>query len=229
MATVLIVDDDRQLRKLLRAYLEQESISVLEAGSGEEALATIDRAAPGLVLLDVRLPGLDGFEVLRRLDAAGVRVPVILVTSLEDEVDQLVGYRLGAVDYVVKPVSPKVLAAKVKSFTSRIVEGEAAEKRTVCGPLVVEHDAHRVLVGDEEVPLTRLEFGLLAALAQHPGWVYSRDHLLMEVWGIDAGTIETRLVDQHVTNLRRKLAAAGADGLVLTVRGLGYKLTSSVS
>jgi DNA-binding response OmpR family regulator len=226
VATVLIVDDDRPLRKLLRAYLEEESITVVEAGSGEEALATIERAAPGLVLLDVRLPGMDGFEVLRRLDTAGARVPVMLVTSLEDEVDQLVGYRLGAVDYVVKPVSPKVLAAKVKSFTSRIVEGEAPPSRTVYGPLVIEHDAHRVLVDGAEVQLTRLEYGLLAALAEHPGWVYSRDHLLLQVWGIDAGTIETRLVDQHVTNLRRKLAAAGADGLVHTVRGLGYRLSA---
>jgi DNA-binding response OmpR family regulator len=224
MATVLIVDDDRQLRKLLRAYLEQESVVVIEAASGEDALATIDRAAPALVLLDVRLPGIDGFEVLRRLDTAGARVPVMLVTSLEDEVDQLVGYRLGAVDYVVKPVSPKVLAAKVKAFVSRVVEADATPQRTVCGPLVIEHDAHRVLVDGAEVALTRLEFGLLAALAEHPGWVYSRDHLLLEVWGIDAGTIETRLVDQHVTNLRRKLAAAGADGVVRTVRGLGYSL-----
>ena len=111
----------------------------------------------------------------------------MLVTSLEDEVDQLVGYRLGAVDYVVKPVSPKVLAAKVKAFTSRIAEGEAPPNRTVCGPIVIEHDAHRVLVDGVEVQLTRLEYDLLAALAEHPGWVYSRDHLLLEVWGIDAG------------------------------------------
>jgi DNA-binding response OmpR family regulator len=227
VTTVLLVDDDRQLRKLLRAYLEQESISVLEAASGEEALATIARVAPTLVLLDVRLPGIDGFEVLRRLDTSGARVPVMLVTSVEDEVDQLVGYRLGAVDYVVKPVSPKVLAAKVKSFASRVVEVDAAPQRTVCGSLVVEHEAHRVLVDGAEVALTRTEFGLLAALAEHPGWVYSRDHLLLEVWGIDGGAIETRLVDQHVTNLRRKLAAAGADGLVHTVRGLGYRLAAS--
>src|ERR671936_2118393 len=135
MASVLLVDDDRELRKLLRAYMEEESISVLEAASGEEALATIDRAAPTLVLLDVRLPGVDGFEVLRRLETSGASVPVILVTSLEDELDQLVGYRLGAVDYVVKQVSPKVLAAKVKAFASRLEPRTDPPAQTAHGPL----------------------------------------------------------------------------------------------
>jgi DNA-binding response OmpR family regulator len=229
VASVLIVDDDRALRKLLRAYLEQESMTVLEAGSGEDALALVDRAPPTLVLLDVRLPGIDGFEVLRRLEAGGSTIPVILVTSLEDELDQLVGYRLGAVDYVVKPVSPKVLAAKVKSFSRRVEAQAGAPTRTICGRLVVEHDAYRALVDDVEVPLTRREFGLLSALVQHPGWTYPRDHLLLEVWGIDAERIETRLVDQHVANLRRKLAAAGADDMVQTVRGLGYRLVAPAS
>lgn len=227
MSSVLIVDDDRALRKLLRAYLEQESVPVLEAETGEEALAVIARSAPALVLLDVRLPGIDGFEVLRRLDASGAKVPVILVTSLEDEVDQLVGYRLGAVDYVVKPVSPKLLAAKVKSFSTRVEARSGGSTRIVCGPLTIELDAQRTLVGDDEVTLTRREFDLLAALAAHPGWIYAREHLLLEVWGIDAERIETRLVDQHVANLRRKLAAAGAGGLVQTVRGLGYRLTAT--
>src|SRR4051794_36704069 len=229
MPSVLIVDDDRALRKLLRAYLEQESISVVEAGSGEEALAAIAQAPPSLVLLDVRLPGIDGFEVLQRLDARGTAVPVMLVTSLEDELDQLVGYRMGAVDYVVKPVSPKILAAKVKSFTSRVPLGTHGPRRTVCGPLVVEHDAMRVTVDDAEVALTRRELGLLATLAEHPGWVYSRDHLLLAVWGIDGGSIETRLVDQHVANLRRKLSAAGAGDLLQTVRGVGYRLAAPSS
>ena len=221
---MLIVDDDRALRKLLRAYLEQESISVVEAGSGEEALVSIAQAPPSLVLLDVRLPGIDGFEVLQRLDARGTSVPVMLVTSLEEELDQLVGYRMGAVDYVVKPVSPKILAAKVKSFTTRVPVGAPGPRRTVCGPLVVEHDAMRVTVDDAEVGLTRREYELLATLAEHPGWVYSRDHLLLAVWGIDGGSIETRLVDQHVANLRRKLATAGAGELLQTVRGVGYRL-----
>jgi DNA-binding response OmpR family regulator len=226
MASVLLVDDDRALRKVLRAYLERESIAVVEAASGEEALASIRRAPPTLVLLDVRLHGIDGFEVLRRIEAAGERVPVFLVTSLEDELDQLVGYRLGAVDYVVKPVSPKVLAAKVRAFVDRIATPAGEPARTVCGPLVVEHEGLRALVDGREVPLTRREYGLLATLAQHPGWVYSRDHLLLEVWGIDAERIETRLVDQHVANLRRKLADAGAEGLVQTVRGVGYRLVA---
>lgn len=226
MATVLLVDDDRALRKLLRAYLQEEAIAVVEAGSGEEALALVARTAPDLVLLDVRLPGIDGFEVLRRLEADGRAVPVILVTSLEEELDQLVAYRLGAVDFVVKPVSPKLLAAKVKAFTRHAATRATGPRRTVCGPLVVEHDALRALVGEAELPLTRREFGLLAALAEHPGWIYPREHLLLEVWGIDAHDVETRLVDQHVANLRRKLAAAGADGVLQTVRGVGYRLVA---
>jgi DNA-binding response OmpR family regulator len=225
VTSALLVDDDRALRKLLRTYLEQESLAVVEASSGEDALAAIARAAPDVVLLDVRLPGIDGFEVLRRLEATGTSVPVILVTSLEDELDQLVGYKLGAVDYVVKPVSPKVLAAKVKAFTSRLEARGGAPSQTVCGPLTVEHDAFRALVNGTEVQLTRREYDLLAALARHPNWVYPRDYLLLEVWGVDAERIETRLVDQHISNLRRKLAAAGADGIVETVRGLGYRLT----
>jgi two-component system response regulator AdeR len=226
MTSVLLVDDDRALRKLLRAYLEQESISVVEAATGEEALAAIERTLPSLVLLDVRLPGIDGFEVLRRLEATGKNVPVILVTSLEDELDQLVGYRLGAIDFVVKPVSPKVLAAKAKAFVGRIGGLPGPRTRTACGPLTIEHDAVRALVDGAEVRLTAREFRLLEALAAHPGWVYSRDHLLLEVWGIDAERIETRLVDQHVANLRRKLTAAGGTGLVETVRGIGYRLAA---
>jgi DNA-binding response OmpR family regulator len=223
-ASVLVVDDDRALRKLIRAYLQEEGIAVLECGSGEEAVALARDHRPSLVLLDVRLPGIDGFEVLRRFEADGLALPVIMLTSLADELDQLVGFRLGAVDYVTKPVSPKLLAAKVKAFVSRVSGHETAQRRTEVGPLVVEHEAHRVLVAGREVALTRREFDLLAALAEHPGWVYDRDHLLLGVWGYAHADVETRVVDQHVANLRRKLEAAGAQGLLETVRGVGYRL-----
>ena len=228
-AAVLLVDDDRAFRKLIRAYLQEEGIGVLESGSGEEAVELAREHRPALVLLDVRLPGIDGFDVLRRFEAAGLELPVIMLTSLSDEIDQLVGFRLGAVDYVTKPVSPKLLAAKVRAFLTRVAGHEASHRRTEIGPLIVEHDAHRVLVAGREVALTRREFDLLAALAEHPGWVYDRDHLMLGVWGYSSADVETRVVDQHVANLRRKLDGAGAQGLVQTVRGVGYRLVAPVA
>lgn len=223
--TVLLGEDDRALRKLLRAYLTEEGITVVEAGTGPEVLDRVREARPDLVVLDVRMPGFDGFETLRRLDAAGLGVPVMFLTSVADEVDQLVGYRLGAVDYITKPVSPKVLAAKVRAFLSRLTSVGAEPRRTVVGPLVIEHDARRVTLAGAELALTRRELGLLTALAEHPGWVYARDQLLAHVWGYD-DVGETRLVDMHIANLRRKLELANVHGLVETVRGVGYRLVA---
>ena len=228
-ATVLVCDDDRALRKLVRAYLQEEGLTVLEAESGEAAIALARQQHPDLLLLDVRLPGIDGFEVLRQLTAAEISLPVILVTSINDEVDQLVAYRLGAVDFVTKPVSPKLLAAKVKAFLTRLALRDDGVHRTVVGPLVIEHDGHRVTIGDREIPLTRRELGLLEALAAHPGWVYDRDYLLSHVLGHDPLAIETRAIDQHIANLRQKLETAGAGGLVQTVRGVGYRLVAPES
>jgi DNA-binding response OmpR family regulator len=228
-ATILVVEDEPAVARGIQYALQQEGYGVTVAPTGEIGLETATTQAPDLVLLDVRLPGIDGFEVLRRLEATGKNVPVILVTSLEDELDQLVGYRLGAIDFVTKPVSPKVLAAKAKAFIARLGGRVEAPATTVCGPVSIEHDAFRALVDGVDVRLTAREFGLLVALADHPGWVYSRNHLLFEVWGIDGERIETRLVDQHVANLRRKLAAAGADGFVETVRGIGYRIAVTAS
>ena len=223
-ATVLVCDDDRALRKLVRAYLQEEGLTVLEAETGEDAVTLARQQHPDLLLLDVRLPGIDGFEVLRRLSAAEIALPVVLVTSIDDELDQLVAYRLGAVDFVTKPVSPKLLAAKVKALLTRLaLRGDAAH-RTVVGELVIEHDGHRVTIAGREIPLTRRELALLEALAAHPGWVYDRDYLLSHVLGHDPLAIETRAIDQHVANLRHKLETAGASGLVQTVRGVGYRL-----
>ena len=164
-AAVLVVDDDRALRKLRARLSQEEGIGVLECGSGEEAVELARERRPSLVLLDVRLPGIDGFEVLRRFEAAGIDLPVIMLTSLSEEVDQLVGFRLGAVDYVTKPVSPKLLAAKVKAFVTasratRERSGAPRSGRSSWSTMrTVSWWAGR------EVALTRREFDLLAALA----------------------------------------------------------------
>ena len=199
--TVLLADDDRALRKLIRAYLSEEGLAVHEAGDGEEALALVRRLSPDLVVLDVTMPRCDGFEVLRRLghDAP----PVMMLTARADEVDQLVGYRLGLLDYVVKPVSPKVLAAKVKALLLRARPAAAEQRPMELGPLRIDAHARDVRNAGRAVDLTRRELDLLLALAEHPGWVYTRDQLLSNVWGYDA-VVETRLVDMQVANLRRR-------------------------
>jgi DNA-binding response OmpR family regulator len=217
--TILLADDDRALRKLIRAYLVEEGLAVHEAADGEEALQLARRLAPDLIVLDVNMPRCDGFEVLRRLgdDAP----PVMMLTARADEVDQLVGYRLGLVDYVVKPVSPKIMAAKVKALLARARPAAVVRKPIELGPLRIDVPARAVTCDGRPVDLTRRELDVLLALAEHPGWVYTRDQLLSHVWGYDA-VAETRLVDMQVANLRRKLGPAAA--LVETVRGVGYRL-----
>jgi DNA-binding response OmpR family regulator len=217
--TVLLADDDRATRKLMRAYLAEVGVAVHEAADGEEAVALARRLSPDLIVLDVLMTGGDGFDVLRRLGSESTP-PVMMLTAVADEVDQLVGYRLGVLDYVVKPVSPKIMAAKVKAMLARM--GSAAPPAAVeVGAIRVDVHSRSVSVAGEPVELTRRELDLLLALAEHPGWVYTRDQLLSTVWGYDAFG-ETRLVDMQIANLRRKLGDAGPQ--VETVRGVGYRL-----
>jgi DNA-binding response OmpR family regulator len=219
--TVLLADDDRATRKLMRAYLSEVGVAVHEASDGEEAVALARRLSPDLIVLDVLMSGGDGFEVLRRLGHD--TPPVMMLTAVGDEVDQLVGYRLGVLDYVVKPVSPKVMAAKVKAMLARM-GGSAPPPAIEVGPLRIDQHARAVTCGGAPVDLTRRELDVLLALAEHPGWVYTRDQLLSTVWGYDPFG-ETRLVDMQVANLRRKLGDAAS--LVETVRGVGYRLRSA--
>lgn len=225
MQKVLVVDDEPQIRTVLRGYLEAEGYDVAEAADGAEALAALREVPPALVLLDVMLPGIDGLEVLRQLRSFSDAY-VILVTARAEEVDKLVGLGVGADDYVTKPFSPREVTARVKAMLRRDNRGD----RTDADPLLLRFDglsvnpAHReVEANGTSVVLSSLEFDLLAALAAEPGRVFSRAQLLEKVWGYDFYGDE-RVVDVHIRSLRARLGDdAGDPHLIATVRGVGYK------
>ena len=221
---VLVVDDEPGIRRVLRGYLEGEGLEVVEAGTGEEAVARVRRATPDLVLLDVMLPDVDGLEVLRRIRTFS-DVYVVLVTARAEETDKLVGLAVGADDYVTKPFSPREVVARVKAVLRRGRGGaEGGTPRLVLDGLVVDPAAHEVHVDGRAVSLSALEFDLLAALAGSPGRVFSRRQLLERVWGYDFYGDE-RVVDVHVRSLRKELGDDAASPRIIgTVRGVGYKL-----
>ena len=222
-ATILVVDDERKIRDLVRSYLEREGYAVLVADSGQRALEAMERAHPDLVVLDLMLPDVSGEEVARSVrDHSGV--PIIMLTAKAGEDDRVTGLRLGADDYLVKPFSPRELVARVEAVLRRASGGAANGPISFDGGgLRIDREAREVLVAGRTVPLTRSEFDLLLALASHPGRVFSRYELTTKVQGYDFDGYE-RTIDAHVKNLRRKL---GEDPkrptYVLTVTGVGYK------
>jgi two-component system alkaline phosphatase synthesis response regulator PhoP len=220
--TILVVDDEPQLVKVLRGYLEQSGFRVVAAGDGPGALAQYKHEKPDLVLLDLNLPGMDGIDVARRLRAAS-QVPIIMVTARVEETDRLIGLELGADDYVTKPFSPREVVARVRAVLRR-TEAQAAPAEVIrVGDVVIDTTRHTVTRGGEEVNLTPTEFGLLAALARDPGRVLNRLQLLEAVQG-DAFEGYERTVDAHVKNLRAKLERdPKKPEYVVTVFGVGYK------
>ncbi len=218
--TILVVDDEPNIVELLRLYLEQEGFGVLAAGDGERALELLERHRPDLVILDLMLPRLDGFEVTRRIRRVS-DVPILMLTARNEDVDSIVGLELGADDYVTKPFNPRALVARVKAVLRRSDPGERRARPVEAGALRMDPSRREAHVGDRRLDLRPREFDLLIALAAEPGVVLSRDRLLEEVWGTDfAG--ETRTIDVHVAEVRRKL---GDDGPAIeTVRGIGYRL-----
>ncbi|MGN6203186.1 MAG: response regulator transcription factor [Solirubrobacterales bacterium] len=218
---ILIVEDEQAIADLLRDYLRREGFAVVWAASGEQALAELGRHPVRLVILDIGLPGIDGFEVCRRLRGR-TSVPILILSAREDEVDRVAGLEAGADDYVVKPFSPRELVARVKAILRRAREGAVAAETLSAGDVQLDHRSHTVSVGGKTVELTGREFELLAALMAHPGAVLSRERLLELAWqGEFPGG--TRTVDVHVAQLRAKL---GRPDLVQTVRGAGYKLAA---
>jgi two-component system, OmpR family, response regulator RegX3 len=224
-ASVLVVDDERKIRELVRPYLERAGYAVLLADCGQGVLETAARAQPDLVVLDLMLPDLPGEEVARSLRSVS-DVPIIMLTAKAAEEDRVAGLRLGADDYLVKPFSPRELAARVDAVLRRARAGrDAGGERFGDGALTIDGDTREVAVDGSPVTLTRSEFDLLAVLASRPGRVWSRYELITRVQGYDHDGYE-RTVDAHVKNLRRKLGDdPRSPRFVGTVTGVGYKLT----
>jgi DNA-binding response OmpR family regulator len=219
-AVVLLVEDEHSIGKLVRSYLVRNGFDVVWVTTGEEALAELARRPVRIVLLDIGLPTIDGFEVCRRIRMRS-RVPILMLTARDEEPDRVAGLEVGADDYVPKPFSPRELVARMKAILRRTAE-RAPEEVLTLGPVVLRRGAREVTVEGVPVELTGKEFDLLACLLEHHGIVLSRDQLLDRVWGMHyfGGT---RTVDVHVAQLRRKL---GLPTLIRTVRGAGYKLVS---
>jgi len=219
--TILVVDDERDIVELVRYNLTQAGYRVVSAMDGRQAVDMARRERPDLVVLDLMLPTLPGAEVARILkqDEKTRTIPILMLTARGEEVDRVVGFELGADDYVVKPFSPRELVLRVQAILRRD-DKETQEERIVHDPLVIDVGAHIVRLKGKEIVLTATEFKLLHRLARRPGRAFSRDQLLSEVWGY-GGEIETRTVDTHMKRLRAKLGPVG--DWIQTVRGVGYR------
>jgi DNA-binding response OmpR family regulator len=215
--TVLLVEDEHSIGSMTRGYLERSGWRVVWVRSGEEALAELGRHQIRIVILDIRLPGIDGFDVARLVRTRS-DVPIVMLTARDEEPDRVAGLELGADDYLTKPFSPRELVARMKAVLRR-TDGRRAEDVLTLEDVVLDRNAREVSVEGRAVELTTKEFDLLATLIENPGVVVSRDQLLDRVWGMTYPG-GTRTVDVHVAQLRRKL---GKPELIRTVRGAGYK------
>jgi two-component system phosphate regulon response regulator PhoB len=220
---VLIVDDERDLVRLLEFNLQQAGFETAVAYGGEGALHKIRQRVPDLVVLDLMLPDLSGTEVCRQIMASPRtrHVPVLMLTARTDEVDRVVGFEVGADDFVTKPFSVRELVLRVRAILRRGAAAEADQEREQVGPIRVDPGAHRAYVDGQEMALTALEFKLLITFMSRLGRVQTRESLLQDVWGMSSD-LQTRTVDTHVKRLREKLRA-GRD-LIETVRGIGYRM-----
>lgn len=220
MTTILVVDDERSITELTRLYLSREGYHVEVAEDGQKALAKVRTVKPDLVVLDLMLPELDGWEVCRRLRRES-DVPIIMLTARGEDVDKIVGLEMGADDYVTKPFNPRELVARVKAVLRRYEVGPRPPRVLVAGDLRIDLDRREATVGNRQLTLRPKEFDLLATFAQAPGVVYEREKLLRLVWGYDF-LGDSRSVDVHVAWLREKLGQSRAQ--IQTVWGVGYKL-----
>jgi two-component system response regulator ResD len=221
---ILVVDDEEPIRELVRLYLEKEGFSVAMAADGEEAVQKARTLKPQLIILDIMLPRLDGWDVCREVRRFA-DIPIIMLTAKGEEFDKVLGLELGADDYLTKPFSPRELVARVKAILRRAAPEEPADadEKIVLPGLVINHSSREVTVNGREVLLTPKEFDLIWFLAKHPGKVFTREQLLTAVWGYDYYG-DLRTVDTHIKRLREKVEKNGdASYHVRTIWGVGYK------
>lgn len=222
MATILIIEDEPELVKVLRSYLEKAGYTVLSAARGDTGLSTWEHKRPDLVLLDLNLPGMDGLDVAREIRRKS-DTPIIMLTARVEEMDELIGLEIGADDYLPKPFSPRVVVARVRALLRRAAAGPAASPVLRVADLEIDQEAHMVSRGGESIELTPTEFNLLAGMATQPGRVFSRLQLLELSQGTAYEGYE-RTVDAHIKNLRAKLEIDPKNPRYIeTVFGVGYK------
>ena len=227
MTSIMVVDDDQDLAEMLGIVLNGVGMEVDLVSRGDEAIEIFRNSQPDLVLLDIMLPGTDGIEVCKEIRKQSTRVPIVMLTAKSDTHDNVRGLEAGADDYMVKPFKPSELVARIRTRLRR-VGGDIKGNLTI-GDLAIDIVEHTVSRGGNEIPLTRLEFDLLVALAKEPGRVFTREDLLGEVWGYRHST-DTRLVNVHIQRLRAKIEHdAENPTIILTVRGVGYKAGGSSS
>lgn len=221
MQTILLIEDDPDITHIVTSYFKQSNFDVAVASDGPAGLSRALTTPPDLVLLDWNLPGLDGLELLQRLRKER-QIPVIMITARTEEIDRIMGLEFGADDYLIKPFSVRELVARVRAVLRRSTQ-EAETKSLSQGALRIDPSKREAHFGTALLDLTTLEFNLLLAFMGQVGRVFSRDDLLARVWGHDFNGVD-RVVDVHVSNLRKKLESAGGYDLLQTVRGVGYKL-----
>ena len=228
-ATIMLVDDEESIQKLLTYPLEREGYTVVQARDGEEALRRFAEQPVDLVVLDVMLPRLDGLEVCRRL-RTGSAVPIIMLTARDDEVDKVLGLELGADDYITKPFSIREFRSRIRAVLRRagLRTDRALDGAIEVGAIAIDPAKRAVTVDGERAQLTYVEFEVLHTLASHPGRVYSRQALLEAVWG-DSAFREPRTIDVHIRHLREKIEADPREpAYIFTVRGVGYRFRDTM-
>lgn len=230
MNTILIIEDEPELVRVLRSYLEQAGFEVLTAFRGDTGLTTWENRQPDLVVLDLNLPGMDGLDIaraIRRSKIGNSSTPILMLTARVDEADQLVGLEIGADDYVLKPYSPRLVVARVRALLRRAELGIPAQKILHAADLEIDLEAHSVYRGDVSLDLTPTEFTLLAALAEQPGRAFTRLQLLEHIQGVAYAGYE-RTIDAHIKNLRSKIELNPRKPRIIeTVFGVGYRLSKA--